>query len=141
MEEHVKVWQRVKGETALPPIDGLPGLVAGSLSRAAYYSTLARQMQGPARAILIAMQEEEQHCARCMKGIYRMITGNVLKPTAVPFTSENTEAGLRKCYSQTLKAMFACNARISDSEYGAVFTFLSEKMGQHCCALTELMGF
>lgn len=140
MDEQVKIWQRVKGE--VPSMtDGLPGLVAALLSRAAFYSTLARQMQGPGRSILITMQEETQHCARCLKGIYRMITGTVLKPAPVPFASENTEAALRKCYGQTLKTLAACNARAGDPEYGAVFSAVAAKMQEHCCALAELMGY
>ena len=51
MDEQVKIWQRVRGET--PPVtDGLPGLAAGALARAALYAALARQMQGPGRSIL-----------------------------------------------------------------------------------------
>lgn len=140
MDEQVKIWQRVKGETP-PTIDGLPAFVAGSLARAAYYGTLSRQMQGPARSMLLTMQEEEQHCARCLKGIYRMITGTPLKSAAVPLSAENTENALRKCYGQTLKVLTACNTRSYDPEYGPVFTAIGSKMRDHCCKLAELLGF
>ena len=139
MDEQVKIWQRVKGET--PPVtEGLPGLAAGALARAALYGNLARQMQGPGRGILQQLQEEEQHCARCMKGVYRMVTGNRMQPAAVPLSGENTETALRKCYGQTLKALTAFDGRAYDLEYGPVFGLLSSKMRINCCKLAELMG-
>ena len=139
MDEQVKIWQRVKGET--PPVtEGLPGLAAGALARAALYGNLARQLQGPGRGILQQLQEEEQHCARCMKGVYRMVTGNRMQPAAVPLSGENTETALRKCYGQTLKALTAFDGRAYDPEYGPVFGLLSSKMRTNCCKLAELMG-
>ena len=139
MDEQVKIWQRVKGET--PPVtEGLPALAAGALARAALYSTLARQMQGPGRSILQQLQEDEQRCARCMKGLYRMVTGNRMQPAAVPLSGENTETALRKCYGQTLKTLAAFDGRAYDPEYGPVFGLLSSKMRINCCKLAELMG-
>ena len=139
MDEQVKIWQRVKGET--PPVtEGLPGLAAGALARAALYGNLARQLQGPGRGILQQLQEEEQHCARCMKGVYRMVTGNRMQPAAVPLSGENTETALRKCYGQTLKALADFERRVYDPEYGPVFGLLSSKMRTNCCKLAELMG-
>ena len=139
MDEQVKIWQRVKGET--PPVtEGLPGLAAGALARAALYGNLARQLQGPGRGILQQLQAEEQHCARCMKGVYRMVTGNRMQPAAVPLSGENTETALRKCYGQTLKALAAFDGRAYDPEYGPVFGLLSSKMRTNCCKLAELMG-
>lgn len=139
MDEQVKIWPRVKQE-APPVTDGLPGLAASALARAALYATLARQMQGPGRSILQQLQEEEQHCARCLKGIYRMAAGTAMQVASVPLTYEKTEAALRKCYGQTLKALAACDSRAFDAEYGPVFVILSSKMRSNCCKLTELMS-
>ena len=140
MDEQVKIWQRVRGET--PPVtDGLPGLAANALAHAALYGTLARQMQGPGRTMLLKLQEDEQHCARCLKGVYRMVTGNRMQPAAVPIPAENTEAALRKCYGQSLKTLAAFESRAYDPEYGPVFGILAAKKREHCCALAELLGF
>ena len=140
MDEQVKIWQRVRGET--PPVtEGLPGLVAGALARAVLYAALARQIQGPGRSILLQLQEEEQHCARCMKGVYRMITGTAMQVASVPPAFEKTETALRKCYGQTLKALAACDSRAYDPEYGPAFGMLASKMRNNCCKLAELMGF
>ena len=140
MDEQVRIWQRVKGET--PPVtDGLPGLVANALAHAALYGTLARQLQGPGRSMLLALQADEQHCARCLKGIWRMVTGKQLQPAAVPLPAENMEAALRKCYGQCLKALAAFESRAFHPEYGPSFGILAAKKREHCCALAELLGF
>ena len=140
MDEQVKIWQRVRADSS-PVMDGLSGLAATAMAQAALYGTLARQVQGPSRTILLKLQEEEQHCSRCLKGIYRMVTGNRMQPAAVPIPSENTEAALRKCYGQTLKTLAAFDKKTYDPEYGAVFGILAAKKREHCCALAELMGF
>lgn len=138
--EQVKIWQRVRGET--PPVtDGLPGLAAGALARAALYGALALQLQGPGRSILQQLQEEEQHCARCLKGIYRMATGAVMNAASVPVSADKTEAVLRKSYGQTLKALAAFDSRAYDVEFGPVFGILAAKMRTACCKLAELMSF
>ena len=140
MDEQVRIWQRVKGETP-PATEGLPGLAANALAHAALYGALARQMQGPGRTILLKLQEDEQHCARCLKGIWRMVTGKRMQPAAVPLPAENIEAALRRCYGQTLKTLAAFEKRAFDPEYGPVFGILAAKKREHCCALAELLGF
>lgn len=139
MDEQVKIWQRVRGET--PPItDGLPGLAAGCLARATLYGTLARQMQGPGRSILQQLQENEQRCARCIKGVFRIAGGTPMNPGTAPLSPEKIEPALRKCYGQTLKTLSACNAKAFDGEYGPVFTDIAAKQRENCCRLAELMG-
>ena len=140
MDEQVKIWQRVKGETS-SPTDGLPGLTANALAQAALYGTLARQTQGPGRTILLALQEDEQLCARYLKGIWRMVTGKRMQTTAVPLSAESTEAALRKCYGQTLKNLAIFESRAFHPEYGPVFGMLATKSREHCSALAELLGF
>ena len=139
MDEQVKIWQRVRGET--PPVtDGLPGLAAGCLARAALYGTLARQLQGPGRNILLQLQENEQRCARCIKGVFRIADGAPMNPGSVPLSPDNMEVALRKCYGQPLKTLSACNARTFNGEYGPVFTDIAAKQRENCCRLAELMG-
>ena len=139
MDDQVKIWQRVKGDMQ-PVTEGLAGLAANAMTQAALYNTLARQMQGPARSILLSLQEDEQRCAQCLKGIYRLCTGTQLKPAALPPSAENRETALRKCYSQSLKALAAFDNRAFHPEYGPVFSRLAAKKREQCCMLTELMG-
>lgn len=139
MDEQVKIWQRVRGE-APPVTEGLAGLAAGCAARAALYGALARQTQGPGRGILQQLQETEQRCVRCMKGICRIAEGTAINPGAAPLSPEKMEPALRKCYGQTLKTLSACNARAFHGEYGPVFTDIAAKMRENCCRLAELMG-
>lgn len=139
MDEQVKIWQRSRSNVP-PATDGLPALAAGSLSRAALYGALSRQMQGPARSILGQLQEEEQQCARYVKGIYRMITGVPMQVAPVPPSFEKAEGALRKCYGQNLKALALCDGRTQEPEYGAVFSHLAAKKREHCCKLAELFA-
>ena len=140
MDEQIKIWQRVKAEPT-PVSDGLPGFAANALARAGLYASLARQTQGPGRTVLLKLQEEEQHCARCLKGIYRMITGSRMQAAAAPLPAENKEAALLKCYGQTVKTLAAFEKRAFDPEYGPIFAVLAAKKREHCCKIAELLGF
>ena len=140
MDEQVRIWQRVKGD-APPVTEGLPGLAANALAHATLYGTFARQMQGTGRTMLLAMQEDEQHCARCLKGIWRIVTGKRMQPAAVPLPAENMEVALRKCYGHCLKTLAVFESRAFHPEYGPIFGILAAKKREHCCALAELLGF
>ena len=136
--EQLKIWQRVRGNA--PTIDGLPGLAARALTQSALYEALSRQTQGPGRNILLHLRDAQLENARCIKGVYRMITGVAMKVVAVPPTVENLEISLRKSYGQSLKTLNAYQARANDSEYGGVFQCLTAKEQSLCCKLAELMG-
>ena len=47
-----RVWQRVQGEAAKDPTQGLPGLIAEEWADAAIYLALSRRVQGNAGAVL-----------------------------------------------------------------------------------------
>ena len=136
--EQLKIWQRVQGR--IPTTDGLPGLAARALTQSTLYEALSRQMQGPGKSILLHMRDTQLENARCIKGIYRMITGVPMKVVAVPPTVESLEISLRKSYGQALKALNAYQSRATDGEYGGVFQCLAAKEQSLCCKLAELMG-
>ena len=140
MDEQVKIWQRVRAES-VPVTDGLPALAANAIAQANLYGTLARQAQGSKRSMLLKLQEEERRCVQSLKGIYRMVTGSPMTPGAVPLSPENTEAALRKCYGQCLKALVLFDSRAFHPEYGPVFSKLAVQKREHCCLLAELLGF
>lgn len=140
MDEQVKIWQRVRADAA-PVTDGLPGLAANAIAQANLYGSLARQAQGSKRSMLLRLQEEERRCVQALKGIYRMSTGTAMTPGAVPLSPENTEAALRKCYGQCLKALTLFDSRTFHPEYGPVFSKLAAQKREHCCILSELLGF
>ena len=139
MDEQIKIWQRVRSDgTAIT--DGLPGLAAGALARAALYNALARQLQGPGRGIFLSLQEEEQDCIRCLQGIYRLVNGTKMQLAAATPSGEKLETALRKCYGQSLKALAVFEQRSSNPEYGPVFDHLAGKMRGNCCKIAGLLG-
>lgn len=139
MDEQIKIWQRVRSDgTAVT--DGLPGIAAGALARAALYNILARQLQGPGRGIFLSLQEEEQNSVRCLQGIYRLVTGTKMQLANVTLSGEKLEPALRKCYGQSLKALSVFEQRSSNPEYGPIFAHLAEEKRKNCCKIAELLG-
>ena len=139
MDEQIKIWSRARTDGSAVT-DGLPGLAAGALTRAALYNALARQLQGPGRGIFLSLQEEEQQCARYLQGIYRLVTGAKMQLSSLPPSGEKLEPALRKCYGQSLKALMAFEQRIGNPEYGPVFALLAGKMRENCCRIANLLG-
>ena len=139
MDEQIKIWQRVRSDGS-NITDGLPGLAAGSLARAALYNALARQLQGPGRGIFLALQEDEQQCVRYLQGIYRLAMGSKMQLSSLPPSGEKLEPALRKCYGQSLKALMAFEQRIGNPEYGPVFAMMAGKMRENCCRIANLLG-
>ena len=137
--EQVKIWQRSKEEIQ-PVTDGLPGLAANALAQSALFGALARTAQGTKRSILLNLQEDGLFCARCLKGICRMVTGQPLQPASVPISADNPDAALRRCYGQSLKALAVYEGRAFHPEYGPVFGCLAGKMREHCCKIAQLLG-
>ena len=139
MDEQIKIWQRVRSD-GTGVTDGLPGLAAGALSRAALYNILARQLQGPGRSIFLSLQEEEQQCVRYLQGIYRLVNGSKMQLSAAPPSAEKVEPALRKCYGQSLKALAFYDQRAGHPEYGPVFSHLAARMRDNCCKIAGLLG-
>lgn len=137
--EEIKIWQRVRGE--MPPItEGLPGLAASAWTEAALCGSLARQIQGPGQKILLQLQEENRCHARCLSGIYQLVTGTPLRFAHLPPAPDKLDIALRKSYGKALKALRAYEERTSHGEYGAVFGCMAATQRTHCCKIAELMG-
>ncbi len=134
-----RIWQRVRGEQ-VPVTDGLPAMVTAALTEAAIYGVLTRRTQGPARELLQQLREQEWANARCMKGIYVLVTGTPLAVTAPTPEVEQTEIALRKCYGSSLRALAAYEGKMGREEYGPVFEMLAAREREHCRKITEIAG-
>lgn len=135
--EEVKIWRRVRSES--PGItDGLPALAAGALGQAALYGAMARRHQGQMRQSLLQLQSRELSNARCLKGIFRLITGQSLSVATVPPVQDAPEIALRKSYGRSLKALKAYEARSDHEEYGAIFRLLADRQREDCFKIAEL---
>ena len=139
LHAQTKIWQRVRSEQ--PPVtDGLQSLVAGAMTQAAVFGSLSRQVQGPGRELLLQLRDQELSHARCMKGIYVMVTGKPMAVTAAPVTKELPEIALRKAYGRSLRALKAYEEKAGREEYGPVFELLAAGQRENCRKIAEITG-
>ena len=134
-----RVWKRVRGESAPAP-EGLQALVAAAQSEAAVYLMLSRQLQGREKALLRRLFEEEQTNAAMLRGIHRLITGQTLAVRTPSPEPEIPESALRKCYGRTLRAAESYESRVSDREYGCLFSAMAQREYQHLSVIAEILG-
>lgn len=136
-----RVWQRVQGaKPAIPEADGVPALIAGELENAAIYLHLANRLGQKDSQILRRLAEEEQSQASCLKGIYRLITGEQVSPVIPPIRQQPAEQILRRCYGNEMRHLAQYEARSADPEYGPVFTRLAAREQAHCMTILGLIG-
>lgn len=136
-----RVWQRVQGETAANPTQGLGGLIAEEWSDAAIYLALSRRVQGNAAAILKKMSQEEQSHMACLKGIYTLLGNgrpNIPNPPAVD--KAPVSMILRRCYGREMRCLAQYEARTQHPEYGQIFARIVQQEREHCRQILELLG-
>jgi len=132
------VWQRVRIEET--PDAGLQQLMAVQMELMGVYARLSRVFQGREREMLVSLRGQCMEQVRCLKGIYRMITGTVLNPAAIPPPEERPEAALRRCYGKALGQISAYESRMRQPEYGCVYEHMLREEKNHCWTLARLMG-
>lgn len=137
--EQVKIWQRTR-PAQQPVTDGLQALAAAALTAAAAYGTLAPQLQGKQRETVLTLREQQLSAARCLRGVYRMVTGTPMQVKCSTPVTQTVDAALRTNYGRSLKALRAYEGRSGDGEYGGVFEALAVREREHCRKLAELMG-
>lgn len=131
-------WQRLHPQES--PEAGLQQLVAVQLELMGVYARLSRFFQGREREMLVSLRGQCMEQVRCLKGIYRMITGTALTAAAVPPPEERTETALRRCYGKALRQISAYEGRIHQPEYGCVYEHMLREEKNHCWTLARLMG-
>ena len=136
MENLGRPWGRIS-ET---PEAGLQQLAAAQLERMGVYSRLARLFQGRERELLLSLRGQSMEQLRCIRGIYRMITGAALTTAAIPASDERAEPALRRCYGNALRQIAAYESRLEQPEYGCIYAHLIREEKSHCRTLIRLMG-
>ena len=86
------------------------------------------------------MAEEEQTHVACLRGIYRMVTGERCQIHTSPVDLEDPPVALRRCYGREMRCLAAYEARSDDSEYGPVFAQLAQQEREHCKNILLLMN-
>ena len=136
-----RVWQRVQGaKPPTPEAEGLPALIAGELEDAAIYMHLAKRAGQKESQILRRLADEEQSHGSCLKGIYRLMTGEQVSPRIPPIQQQPAEHILRRCYGKEMRCLAQYEARSNDPEYGPVFARLAAQEREHCMTVLELIG-
>ena len=90
------------------------------------------------RQTLLQLQSRELSNARCLKGIFRLVTGQNLTVATIPPGQDATQIALRKSYGHSLKTLNAYEARADHGEYGAVFRLLADGQRENCLKIAEL---
>lgn len=148
-QKAARVWQRVQQSAPATPsapapqaidTEALQQMILQEWTDAATYLHLSRRLNGPQRAALYRMFQEEQTHAACLKGIYTLTTGSHPKIRTTPLEQENTVVLLRRCYGREMRALAQYEARSSDPEYGHIFSRLAAQEREHCKTILQLLG-
>ncbi len=139
-EKTRQVWQRVQGETPANPLGQLPEMIAEEKQDAATYLYLSHRFSGKEGAMLRRMFEEEQMHVTCLRGIYRMCSGERCAVHTAPAEVDEPSIALRKCYGREMRCLAAYEALSGDREYGPVFAQLARQEREHCKNILHLMG-
>lgn len=135
-----EVWQRVQGEAPTNPLRQLPEMIAEEKQDAATYLHLSHRFSGKEGAMLRRMFEEEQMHVTCLRGIYRMISGERCAVHTAPAEVDEPSIALRRCYGREMRCLAAYEALSGDREYGPVFAQLARQEREHCKNILHLMG-
>ena len=138
-EKAARVWGRVQGNTDTVSV-GLQGLLTQAIADEKAYIALSRQIPGTAGQILQKLARQEQKHITCLKGICALVRGAAPEIPVTPTQVESVDAALRKCYRNALQSLSAYEGRISDPDYGAVFSILAQEKRQHCLQILSLLG-
>ena len=139
-QKHERVWQRVQGEATQPDYHWIPEMIAEEKAGGGIYLHLSHHFGGKEGAMLRRMFEEEQSHISCLRGIYRLITGERCQVHAKPLAPEDPAIALRRCYGREMRCLATYEAHCADPEYGPVFSLLAKEERQHCKNILHLIG-
>lgn len=142
-----RVWQRVQNreapaskEPAPPDLPSLNALISGKLSDAAELSALASFFHGGDLAVLNRLVKDSRAHARCMMGIYYLLSGTRCRPSVPPIPQGTPEARIRRCCSRSLARTAPYRMWESHREYGPVFSRLIAEEWDHYRLLLQILG-
>ena len=135
-----RVWQRVQGEAPAPDYHWISEMIAEEKAGGAVYLYLSHRFGGKEGAMLRRMFDEEQSHISCLRGIYRLITGERCQVHTTPLPPEDPAVSLRKCYGREMRCLAAYEAHSADPEYGPVFSLMAKEEREHCKNILHLIG-
>lgn len=123
-----------------PEAGALLTLIAREWEDASVYHALSQVLPGEKGLLLQRLCREEQRQARCLQGIYTLVTGTQPTIHTPPPKGERVETTLRRCYGREMQDLAAYEARSGHREYGPVFARLARQDQDHCRILLEILG-
>ena len=135
-----EVWQRVQGEAPTSDFRQIPQMIAEEKQDATVYLHLSHHFIGKESAMLRKMFEEEQMHITCLRGIYRIVTGERCQVHTIPLEPGEPAVALRRCYGREMRCLAAYEALSGDKEYGPVFSQLAQQEREHCKNILHLIG-
>ena len=136
------VWDRVRGAPVpAPDAQSILNLIAEELADAAAYRQLARRLPPMQAKLAQQMAQQEQAHAACLRGVYKMITGQNPSVPTPAVSDDSPEIVLRRCYGREMRCLSQYEARQGDPQYGHVFRALAHQEKEHCHRILELLGF
>ena len=119
--------------------DNLKPLLLMAQENQQVYLNLSRRIPGKEGEKIRKLQMESRKCVSCIKGICQ-ICGDPVKVPQLPLEKEPVKRALMKCYHRENKLRAEWDQRITDPEYGAVYSALSRQAKEHCVAIMEVLG-
>ena len=142
-ELQTKVWQRVQSRDKLemPQLgrENLKPLILEGRENQQVYQNLIHQMAGKEGEKLRRLQQENQKCIACLKGICGIRGESVQVPQLNP-GKEPPRRALMKCYHRERKLCSELERLSVDPEFGPVYGHLSRRAGERCVIVLELLG-
>ena len=139
-QKYERVWQRMQGQSPAPDHKWISEMIAETKYNGAAYLHLSHHFSGKEGAMLRRMFEEEQSQISCLRGVYRLITGQRCQVHTNPIAPEDPSVALRRCYGREMRCLCAYEVHSGDTEYGPVFVQLAQQKKQHCKNILHLMG-
>lgn len=136
-----QVWQRVFARTQTREEgDALRMLALGAMEAAEDYRRLANFLTGRPGELARRLWEGERENLACLRGMMALSGGKDTLPRQLRSPRVPAEKLLRKSYYRTRRAMTEYAARMLDGEFGEVFRKMSQREGEHCALIVQLLG-
>lgn len=131
-----RVWSRVRGDSDREVLT-LEELLNSQFEDAALYLQLYHRTGDPR---LHRLHQQKQSICACLRGIFRLLTGQPPRVPKLRPAREELDAALRRCYQRELESLCAFRQREQDPSYGHVYARMAQQCQEHCRTLLELIG-
>ena len=140
-ETERRVWERVRGNPAMPPLkgDSLGTLEALVWENGAALLKLSRQLGGKPGEKLRKLSQEQTRLAMAVRGI-GFLRGEATARSPAPAGKENPRRLLAACMARALEFVRECSHRAADPDHGPVFGALSRQGAEQAAMMAEILG-